>query len=93
MKTLKQVTVEPVYVDFIPEALEPNKIYISEKYNTATHACLCGCGTQTITPLNERGWSLIKHGDGRISLIPSIGNYQFPCKSHYILTKNVANFV
>ena len=93
MKTLGKVTVEPVFVEFIPENLENEKIYISETYGCAVHRCLCGCGEQTVTPLGEKGWQLTKHSDGKISLSPSIGNFQFACKSHYILTKNVANFV
>jgi len=35
----------------------------------------------------------IKHEDGKVSFTPSVGNYQIPCKSHYIITKSVANFV
>lgn len=93
MKTLKQVTIEPVYVVQVPPVLEPNKLYISERYETAIHSCLCGCGMETVTPLHENGWTLIKHDDGRVSLTPSIGNFKFDCQSHYILTKNVANFV
>ena len=99
MKTIKRVTIEPVYVEYIPRELEEGKLYISEKYETAVHNCLCGCGSRTVTPLNcivegkDMGWHLIKHPDGRISLTPSIGNFQMLCKSHYIITKNVANFV
>jgi hypothetical protein len=94
MKTLKKVPVEPIFVEFIPEVLEENKIYISEEYECAIHNCLCGCGEKTITPLGGgRNWDLLKHDDGKISLIGSVGNYNFPCKSHYIITKNVANFI
>lgn len=93
MRTLKKVEIEPVYVVFIPENLEPNKLYISEEYATAVHACLCGCGLATVTPLGHDQWTLSKGTDGRVSLSPSVGNYQFPCRSHYIITKNVANFV
>lgn len=31
--------------------------------------------------------------NGKVSLTPSIGNYNFPYKYHYILTNNVANVV
>jgi hypothetical protein len=93
MKTLKKVEITPVYVEFMPEVLEEGKLYISEKYGCAQHLCLCGCGIKTHTPLGDGGWQLIKHDNGKISLTPSISNYQFECKSHYILTKNVANFV
>lgn len=94
MRTLKQVEIEPVFVEFIPEKLEEKKVYISEKYNVSVHSCLCGCGEKTVLPLNNiHGWNLIKHDNGNVSFTPSVGNYQFTCKSHYIITKNKANFV
>ncbi|SHG27318.1 DUF6527 family protein [Flavobacterium johnsoniae] len=94
MKTLKKVNIEPVFVESIPEELEENKIYISDKYKTASHLCLCGCKTKTITPLSGGVfWDLIKHTDGKITLIGSVGNYSFPCKSHYVINNNVANFI
>jgi hypothetical protein len=81
MKTLKKVTIEPVFVDgYMPdfENMDDNKIYISEKYNTSAHKCLCGCGTKTILPLNHDGsnygWNLIKEHDGTVSFTPSILN-------------------
>lgn len=94
MRTIKKVEIEPVYVERMPEQLEENKVYISEEYEVSIHNCLCGCGFRTVLPLNKPyGWDLIKHDNGKISFTPSIGNYQIPCKSHYIITKNVANFV
>lgn len=92
MKTIKKVPIEPVYVELIPGELKPGKLYISKKYNIAIHLCLCGCGEQVVTPLGDTGWSLSEKGD-KVSLSPSIGNYNFPCKSHYIITNNIANFV
>ena len=41
MKTLKKVEIEPVFVEFVPDVLEENKIYISEEYKCAIHNCLC----------------------------------------------------
>lgn len=92
MKTLKKVNVEPKYVEFIPEELEDGILYISEKYKCVIHLCLCGCKGQTVTPLYQNQWTLIKNGD-KVSLSPSIANNYFECKSHYIITNNVANFV
>jgi hypothetical protein len=93
MKTIKQVDVEPVFVEFIPRELEEGKLYISKEYGTAVHNCLCGCGSKTITPLSgEYKWVLTEKGD-KVSLSPSVGNFNFPCKSHYIITNNKANFV
>jgi hypothetical protein len=94
MKTLKKVEVTPVYIEFIPDVLEEGKIYISKEYGVTVHNCLCGCTGKTIMPISRPDdWKLIEHEDGKISFIPSVGNFQLPCKSHYIITKNVANFV
>ena len=93
MKTLKKVRIEPVFVEFMPEKLEENKLYISEKYGACLHKCLCGCGSETSTPIGGSGWKLTKHDNGKVSLSPSISKFQAECKSHYIITKNVANFV
>jgi hypothetical protein len=72
------------YVEFIPSDLEPGVIYISKKYRTASHLCCCGCGFKVVTPLNPAKWKLTDHGQ-TVSLFPSIGNWSFPCKSHYWL--------
>jgi hypothetical protein len=91
MKTLKRVEIDPVFVEFVPENLEQNKLYISEKYNGCSHLCLCGCGVTCYLPLNPGEWS-IKNNSGKVSITPSILQ-RFDCKSHYIITNNVANFV
>lgn len=96
MKTIRKVEINAEYVTYIPEAkdMEQGIMYVSLPYKTANHLCLCGCGNQTITPLNENGWRFaMSHSDGKISLTPSVGNYGFPCKSHYIITNGIANFV
>jgi len=92
MKTIKKVEIQPVFVEFIPETLELEfgKVYVSEEYEVAVHLCLCGCGNQSVTSLKKGEWTLT--GDKSvISLQPSILN-RF-CQAHYILTKNIANFV
>lgn len=93
MKTIMKVEIEPVFVEFIPKELEERKVYISEEYEVSVHNCLCGCGNKTVLPFGKDGWKLIKESNGEISFTPSVGNFQFPCKSHYIITKNIANFV
>jgi hypothetical protein len=76
------------FVEFIPEKLENGIIYISMKYEIAVHLCCCGeCGMKTVTPLSSGGWKLTL--DNRlVTLEPSIGNFQFPCKSHYLIRNN-----
>ena len=49
--------------------------------------CACGCGEKTVTPLGENGWNLTFDENG-LSLKPSIGNFNIPCKSHYFITNN-----
>ena len=95
MKTIKQVNITPIFVEEMPDKFEENKLYISESYgNCAIHLCFCGCTNKTVTPLGGgKYWDLVKEKDGKVSLIGSIGNFNFPCKSHYIITKNKANFV
>jgi hypothetical protein len=80
----------PKFVVTMPDKLEEGVLYISEQYATAIHLCACGCGIETVTPLQPQfkdGWRLIKDGL-LVSLEPSIGNQKFPCKSHYVITKN-----
>lgn len=72
------------FVEFIPEQedMEGGVIYISLDYDTAIHNCICGCGQQVITPLSPTDWKLVYNGES-VSLYPSIGNWEFDCKSHY----------
>ena len=74
-------------VHFMPEKLELGILYVSEEFGTAIHLCACGeCGLQTVTPLGPNEWSFEDTADGP-TLRPSIGNFQFPCKSHYCVTQ------
>lgn len=94
MKTIRKVEVIPVFVEFIPpkeEMLEAH-IYISQVYETSIHLCLCGCKNQTVLPFSKGWWDMTINNE-KVSFSPSIGNFQFPCNSHYIITNNIANFV
>lgn len=82
-----QRTITPVFVDFIPDHVEQGKLYISEAYHTAIHKCCCGCGEEVVTPLSPVDWQLTKLKNG-VSLTPSIGNWKYRCKSHYIIRDN-----
>ncbi len=73
------------FVEFMPDQLEHGVLYISVSYNTATHLCACGCGREVITPFSPVDWSMTYNGR-TVSLRPSIGNWNFPCKSHYFIT-------
>lgn len=75
------------FVEFIPEYLVSNVLYVSIPYATAAHSCFCGCGRKVVTPISRQGWSVGFDGDS-VSLHPSIGNYELPCRSHYFVRNN-----
>jgi len=84
---IRQTHMKAEFVEFIPERLEPGKLYISRRYSTAVHLCCCGCGLEVVTPLNPAKWHLTE-SRGAVSLYPSIGNWSFPCKSHYWIAES-----
>jgi hypothetical protein len=79
--------IEPVFVDEIPAALEPGKLYVSIVYTTAVHLCACGCGSEAVTTLHPARFSLTFDGES-VSLHPSVGSSGLACRSHYFITKN-----
>jgi len=94
MRTIKQVPIELVEIpegDFIPEQLEFGKLYYSKEYKGANHLCLCGCGVKAFIPIKEGEWS-INNDNRKLTVTPSLQQL-FDCKSHYIITKGIANFV
>jgi Family of unknown function (DUF6527) len=82
---LKQIRHQ--FVEAMPLQIDEGVLYISKRFNTAIHKCCCGCGLEVVTPLNSAKWSLKDHGSS-VSLFPSIGNWSFPCQSHYWLERN-----
>ncbi|EPG6291769.1 DUF6527 family protein [Enterobacter cloacae] len=87
MKRIKIDHITPIFVEFIPDDVEPGKLYISETYQTAIHKCCCGCGEEVVTPLSPVDWKIKKDIHG-VSLHPSIGNWNYKCRSHYIISNN-----
>src|SRR5262245_37032299 len=77
------------FVEFIPDRLEDGTLYVSMAFATATHRCCCGCGKEVVTPLSPTDWRLTFNGK-TISLEPSVGNWGFPCQSHYWISENRA---
>jgi len=73
-------------VHFMPKQLELGVLYVSYEFGTAAHLCACGCGEKVRTPLGPTEWSIEEHATGP-SLWPSVGNWQKPCKSHYVISK------
>ena len=84
---MKQETFEHKFVIFIPDVLQDGRIYVSMEYATVVHRCACGCGKEVVTPLGPTDWKIIFNGRA-ISLDPSIGNWSFPCRSHYWIRNN-----
>ncbi len=79
------------FVEFIPDDLKERTIYVSIRFATATHKCFCGCGKEVVTPLSPTDWKLIFDGK-TISLDPSIGNWNFACRSHYWIRRNTVEW-
>lgn len=83
---MQRQSYEHVFADSIPDSLDEGVLYVSLKYATAAHLCMCGCGNEATTPLSPERWKLTF--DGRtVSLSPSVGNWSFACESHYILKR------
>lgn len=74
------------FVEEVPSQLANGVIYVSIPYATAVHKCCCGCGLEVVTPLSPTDWELRFNG-AAVSLWPSIGNWSFPCRSHYWIEK------
>lgn len=83
----RRTYIRPEFVEFIPKEREEGVVYVSMKYATAVHNCLCGCGLKVVTPISPVGWRLTFDGE-TISLWPSIGNWEFPCRSHYFIRRS-----
>lgn len=71
-------------VDEMPAILELGRLYVSDAFSTAAHLCACGCGSKVRTPLGPAEWAL-RETEGGVSLWPSVGNWQKPCRSHYVI--------
>jgi Family of unknown function (DUF6527) len=75
------------FVEFVPAELDAGTLYVSIPYATSVHLCACGCGNKVVAPISPAEWQLIYDGDS-VSLYPSIGNWEFPCQSHYWIRRN-----
>lgn len=80
-------SLEHRFVGHAPQPLEPGVLYISMEFATAMHLCCCGCSREVVTPFSPTDWKLIFDGE-TVSLTPSVGNWNFPCRSHYIIRRN-----
>lgn len=84
---MRYTLLEPRFVKGVPRDLEAGVLYVSMEYGTVVHSCCCGCGHEVVTPLTPTDWHLTFDGEA-ISLWPSVGNWNLPCQSHYIIKGN-----
>jgi len=73
-------------VHFMPKELRSGILYVSQEFGTAAHLCACGCGSKVRTPLDPTAWSVEETKKGP-TLRPSVGNWQKPCRSHYLIIR------
>jgi hypothetical protein len=91
LKSMRNHELKVEFVKYVPQELTQGVLYVSEEFGTAIHLCACGwCRVKTVTPfhIGDRGWKYTRSEDDKVTLLPSIGNYQMPCKSHYWLKDN-----
>jgi len=80
----KLTRIKLLKVHYVPKTLEPGVLYVSDEFGAALHLCACGCGTKVSTPVGPTDWAVEETPAGP-TLMPSVGNWQFPCKSHYFI--------
>lgn len=85
---MRHTQLEPRFVKGVPRNLEPGVLYVSMEYGTVVHSCCCGCGHEVVTPLTPTDWRLTFDGE-TVSLWPSVGNWNLPCRSHYVIKGNL----
>jgi len=86
MEDAKLYEIDYRLVDFIPKDKKFGILYICDAYSVTVHKCACGCGVDVVTPFgDDKSWALTI--TDKVSLSPSIGNFRYPCKSHYFITE------
>lgn len=81
------IVLQHKFVDSLPEVLEEKTLYVCMEFTTAAHKCVCGCGREVVTPFSPTDWKMIYDGK-TVTLHPSVGNWSFPCRSHYWIRRN-----
>lgn len=79
------------FVSLAPKVLEEGVLYVSVEYGSAVHNCFCGCGVKVATPFTPTDWKMTFDGD-TVSLSPSVGNWELPCRSHYVIKRDVVHW-
>jgi hypothetical protein len=84
---MTRFSLEPRFVEFIPDRTDDGILYVSMEYMIVVHKCCCGCGNDVSLPLSPTDWQLTFDGK-TVSLHPSIGSWSLPCRSHYWIRGN-----
>ena len=71
----------------VPENLQSGLLYVCFDCKVVAHLCACGCGEKVVLPIDPQFWSVRYDGE-TVTMAPSIGNYQYACKSHYWISNN-----
>lgn len=79
------VRLRPEFVDQLPVHPTAGVIYVSIEFATTMHLCCCGCGGNVVLPLRPGAWQLTYDGVN-VSMWPSVGNWSFACRSHYVIS-------
>ena len=76
-----------------PDEMEQGVMYLHKTKPFALHLCLCGCGELCMLKMDAAvGWTITNKE--KLSITPSILQGEgYACRSHYIITNGVANFV
>jgi uncharacterized protein DUF6527 len=88
------VPLRTVFVEELPDDLESKSVYLVGEGAylwIAAMLCPCGCGDTLHMSLLSDGrpkWELIRHGDGTISLRPSVWRTK-GCRSHFFLRRGM----
>lgn len=80
----RQLRYKHEFVDVVPDEIEEGVLYVSVKYKSVSHLCMCGCGEKVAFRLAPERFG-IKFDGKAVSLSPSVGNSNFACRSHYWL--------
>jgi hypothetical protein len=79
---------EPLVVSRVPAVLETDKLYLCFECSVVIHLCACGCGEKVVLPIDPDEWKITYFDGESVTLDPSIGNFRFPCRSHYFIRYN-----
>lgn len=71
-------------VDRVPKEMEECVVYHSEEFELAGLRCACGCGHRVTLLVPDSHQVIDQAGWARVS--PSIGVFDAPCRSHFIIT-------